>query len=115
MPRSGSRLAESPRHITPQHRLLPGASLDAMRELHRRAETDLIVRTVNCLEEEGIFTVRDLLNCTPQRLMEIPNLGEKTLGTIYAALEKMGFCRIVKQPIQHTNSQPPRKGFALLR
>jgi DNA-directed RNA polymerase subunit alpha len=79
------------------------------------AETDLIVRTVNCLEEEGIFTVRDLLNCTPQRLMEIPNLGEKTLGTIYAALEKMGFCRIVKQPIQHTNSQPPRKGFALLR
>ena len=26
------------------------------------SEIDLIARTVNCLEEEGIFTVRDLLN-----------------------------------------------------
>jgi DNA-directed RNA polymerase subunit alpha len=57
------------------------------------AETDLIVRTVNCLEEVGIFTVGDLLHSTPQRLLEIPNLGEKTLETIYVALEKLGFCR----------------------
>ncbi len=79
------------------------------------AETDPIVRTVNCLEEEGIFTVGHLLNCTPRRLMEIPNLGEKTLETIYTALEKMGFCRIVKQPIQHAKTHPPCKDFALLR
>jgi DNA-directed RNA polymerase subunit alpha len=57
------------------------------------AEIDLPVRTVNCLEEEGIFTVGELLNCTPQRLLEIPNLGEKTLETIYVALEKIGFYR----------------------
>ena len=54
------------------------------------SEIDLCVRTVNCLEEEGIFTVQDLLNCTPEDLPKIPNLGERTLGTIYAALEKWG-------------------------
>jgi DNA-directed RNA polymerase subunit alpha len=57
------------------------------------AEVDLIVRTVNCLEEEGVLTVEDLLNCTPDDLMAIPNLGEKTLETIYQALEKLGFYR----------------------
>jgi DNA-directed RNA polymerase subunit alpha len=57
------------------------------------AETDLHVRTVNCLEDESIFTVKDLLNCTPERLMEIPNFGEKTLQMVYDALEKEGFCR----------------------
>lgn len=62
------------------------------------AETDLIVRTVNCLEEVGIFTVGDLLKCTPQRLLEIPNLGEKTRETIYVALEKIGFRRVSTQP-----------------
>ena len=52
------------------------------------SEIDLIVRTVNCLEDEGIFTVQDLLNCTPERLLEIQNLGEKTLETVYGALAK---------------------------
>ena len=52
------------------------------------AEIGLIVRTVNCLEDEGIFTVEDLLNCTPERLLKISNLGQKTLDTIYEALEK---------------------------
>jgi DNA-directed RNA polymerase subunit alpha len=55
------------------------------------SEIGLIVRTVNILEEEGIFTVRDLLDCTPERLLRISNLGEKTLGTIYEALAKIGF------------------------
>ncbi len=72
------------------------------------SEIDIIVRTVNCLEEEGIFTVRDLLNCTPQRLLEIPNLGEKTLGTIYAALEKLGFC-CANRP-----EEKQKDGYALL-
>ena len=57
------------------------------------AETELSVRTVNCLEEQGLFTVKDLLNCTPERLLEIPNFGEKTLQAVYDALEKLGFCR----------------------
>ena len=79
------------------------------------SELDLAVRTVNCLEEEGIFTVRDLLNCTPQRLLGIPNLGEKTLGTIYAALEKIGLCRTSRQPDEQVDGQPPPRDFALLR
>ena len=57
------------------------------------SEVDLVVRTVNCLEDHGIFTVEDLLTSTPKQLLEIPNLGEKTLDTIYLALEKIGFYR----------------------
>jgi DNA-directed RNA polymerase subunit alpha len=77
------------------------------------AEIDLSVRTVNCLEEEGIFTVRDLLNCTPQQLLTIANLGEKTLGTIYLALEKIGFRR---RPKEESSEQATPKGeYPLLR
>ena len=57
------------------------------------AEIGLTVRTTNCLEERGIFTVRDLLNCTPKDLLEISNFGEKTLEEVYSALESVGFYR----------------------
>lgn len=57
------------------------------------AEMELSVRTVNCLEDESIFTVKDLLACTPERLLEIPNLGVRTLQLVYEALEKVGFHR----------------------
>ena len=78
------------------------------------SEVDLVVRTVNCLEDHGIFTVQDLLNSTPEQLLEIPNLGEKTLETIYAALEKIGFYRPGHQPATPVQFQLPPKGFALL-
>lgn len=57
------------------------------------AEMKLSVRTTNCLEETGILTVRDLLNATPKRLLNISNFGEKTLDEVYAALEELGFHR----------------------
>jgi DNA-directed RNA polymerase subunit alpha len=57
------------------------------------AEIGLSVRTTNCLEEQGIFTVQDLLYCTPQDLLAISNFGEKTLEEVYKALEGIGFCR----------------------
>ena len=79
------------------------------------SEIDIVVRTVNCLEEKGIFTVRDLLNRTPQQLLEIPNFGEKTLETIYEALEKIGFCCPSQQPMEEEIGSPAPKGFALLR
>ena len=78
------------------------------------SEIDLVVRTVNCLEDHGIFTVQDLLNSTPKQLLEIPNLGEKTLDTIYAALEKIGFYRPGRQPANPVTVQLPSKAFALL-
>ena len=77
------------------------------------AEIDLAVRTVNGLEEERIFTVRDLLSCKPERLLAIPNLGEKTLETIFTALEKIGFDRESTQPAKHV-TVPPARNFALL-
>ena len=57
------------------------------------AEIGLTVRTTNCLEERGIFTVSDLLNCTREDLLAISNFGEKTLGEVYSALEGVGFYR----------------------
>ena len=77
------------------------------------AEIDLAVRTVNALEEERIFTVQDLLSCKPERLLAIPNLGEKTLETIFAALETIGFYRVSRQPAEHA-TEPPARNFALL-
>ena len=57
------------------------------------AEIGLAVRTTNCLEERGIFTVNDLLHCTREDLLSISNFGEKTLDEVYKALEKVGFKR----------------------
>lgn len=57
------------------------------------AEIGLSVRTTNCLEERGIFTVQDLLNCTRDDLLAISNFGEKTLEEVYRALEGIGFYR----------------------
>ncbi|MEC8555402.1 MAG: DNA-directed RNA polymerase subunit alpha C-terminal domain-containing protein [Planctomycetota bacterium] len=61
------------------------------------AEIGLTVRTTNCLEEKGIFTVRDLLQSTPKDLLSISNFGEKTLEEVYAALEKIGYYRPNRQ------------------
>ncbi|MCA9189455.1 MAG: DNA-directed RNA polymerase subunit alpha C-terminal domain-containing protein [Pirellulaceae bacterium] len=57
------------------------------------AEIGLTVRTTNCLEERGIFTVEDLLKSTREDLLGIQNFGEKTLEEVYHALEKVGFYR----------------------
>ncbi len=57
------------------------------------AEIGLPVRTVNCLEDHGVFTVEQLLNCTPEKLLSFPNFGEKTLEEVYRALEAIGLCR----------------------
>lgn len=73
------------------------------KELQRRlqlstAEIGLTVRTTNCLEERGIFTVEDLLNTTPEELLSISNFGEKTLEEVYKALEGIGFYRRGRTP-----------------
>jgi DNA-directed RNA polymerase subunit alpha len=63
------------------------------------AEIGLTVRTTNCLEERGIFTVEDLLNCTSQDLLNISNFGEKTLEEVYTALQGIGFLRKTREPV----------------
>jgi DNA-directed RNA polymerase subunit alpha len=62
------------------------------------AEIGLQVRTTNCLEEKGIFTVRDLLQSSPDTLLSIANFGEKTLEEVYLALEKIGYSREWRKP-----------------
>ena len=64
------------------------------------AEIGLTVRTTNCLEDRGIFTVRDLLNTTRDDLLSISNFGEKTLQEVYKSLEAIGFAR------QNNESKP---------
>jgi DNA-directed RNA polymerase subunit alpha len=61
------------------------------------AEIGLSVRTTNCLEDRGIFTVNDLLHCTRDDLLSISNFGEKTLEEVYKALEGIGFYRTGKR------------------
>jgi len=61
------------------------------------AEIGLTVRTTNCLEERGIFTVHDLLNTSRGDLLSISNFGEKTLEEVYSALENVGFHREGRQ------------------
>ena len=61
------------------------------------AEIGLSVRTTNCLDEQGISTVGELLKCTRADLLSIPNFGEKTLEEVFNALEKLGFVRAEKR------------------
>ncbi len=63
------------------------------------AEIGLSVRTTNCLEDRGIFTVNDLLHCTREDLLSISNFGNKTLEEVYKALEGIGFYRGRKQDL----------------
>jgi len=62
------------------------------------AEIGLQVRTTNCLEERGIFTVRQLLQASPETLLSIANFGEKTLEEVYLALERIGYYRTWRKP-----------------
>ena len=57
----------------------------------------LDVRTTNALEDANyppvVRTVRDLLQCKADALLQIPNIGEKTISKIFKVLEKRGFYR----------------------
>ena len=48
------------------------------------AELELSVRATNCLESEGITTVRDLVIRTDDELLEVRNFGETTLKEVRA-------------------------------
>ncbi len=61
------------------------------------AEIGLSVRTTNCLEEKGIFTVEELLHSSREDLLSISNFGEKTMEEVYKALEGIGFYRQKQQ------------------
>lgn len=53
------------------------------------ADLKLSVRASNCLESEGIQTVRDLVILTEDHLLEFRNLGDTTLNEVQAKLTEM--------------------------
>lgn len=84
---------------------IQAASDDLQRRLEMStAEIGLAVRTTNCLEEKGVFTVNDLLHCSPEDLLSISNFGEKTLEEVYKALEGVGFYRNGRKPAQQAET-----------
>lgn len=70
-----------------------GDSVDL--ELERKlnmslAELELSVRATNCLESEGITTVRDLVIRSDDELLEVRNFGDTTLKEVKQKLSERG-------------------------
>ena len=59
-------------------------------------ELDLSVRSSNCLKRAGLDTVEELVNTTEEDLMQIRNLGKKSLQEIKAKLAELDLT--LKQP-----------------
>jgi len=64
------------------------------------AELELSVRATNCLESEGITTVRDLVIRTDEELLEVRNFGETTLREVKQKLTERGLALGMKIPIR---------------
>jgi DNA-directed RNA polymerase subunit alpha len=62
------------------------------------AELELSVRATNCLESEGITTVRDLVNRSDEELLEVRNFGETTLREVKSKLQERGLHLGMKLP-----------------
>jgi DNA-directed RNA polymerase subunit alpha len=90
--------------IAIEDRVETGAAGDAVdHELERKlglslAELELSVRATNCLESEGITTVRDLVIRTDEELLEVRNFGETTLREVKAKLAERGLALGMKMP-----------------
>ncbi len=56
------------------------------------------VRAMNCLESDGIMTVRDLVQKNEDQLMEIRNFGETTLVEVRQLLSELGLHLGMKVP-----------------
>jgi DNA-directed RNA polymerase subunit alpha len=62
------------------------------------AELELSVRATNCLESEGITTVRDLVIRNDEELLEVRNFGETTLKEVKTKLAERGLSLGMKLP-----------------
>jgi hypothetical protein len=66
-----------------------GRSLDQKLNMSL-AELELSVRATNCLESDGITTVRDLVTRTDAELLEIRNFSDRTLAEVKDKLGRIG-------------------------
>src|SRR5438552_1938942 len=85
----------------PAEAAAPGEPVD--HELERKlnmslAELELSVRATNCLESEGITTVRDLVIRTDEELLEVRNFDETTLREVKNKLAERGMYLGMKLP-----------------
>jgi DNA-directed RNA polymerase subunit alpha len=65
--------------------------LDLEEKLGRSlAELNLSVRATNCLESEGINTVKDLVSRSEEQLLQVRNFGETTLTEVKERLGAIG-------------------------
>jgi DNA-directed RNA polymerase subunit alpha len=62
------------------------------------AELELSVRATNCLETEGITTVRELVSRSEDELLEVRNFGETTLREVKGKLQERGLHLGMKLP-----------------
>jgi len=62
------------------------------------AELDLSIRATNCLEAEGITTVRDLVVRSAEELLQIRNFGETTLREVNSKLAEHGLSLGMRLP-----------------
>ncbi|MFV0443113.1 MAG: DNA-directed RNA polymerase subunit alpha [Planctomycetaceae bacterium] len=62
------------------------------------AELQLSVRATNCLESEGINTVRDLVTKNEDQLLQVRNFGETTLVEVRERLQAIGLRLGMKIP-----------------
>src|SRR5436309_3076499 len=85
---------------SPLEAAMAGEPID--HELERKlnmslAELELSVRATNCLESEGITTVRDLVIRTDEELLEVRNFGETTLKEVKQKLSERGLVLGMRQ------------------
>jgi len=84
-------------------RIESGSSEPVDQDLERKlnmslAELELSVRATNCLESEGITTVRDLVMRNDEELLEVRNFGETTLKEVKIKLAERGLSLGMKLP-----------------
>lgn len=72
------------------------------------AELNLSVRATNCLESEGINTVRDLVTRTDDQLLQVRNFGETTLLEVKERLAVLGLRLGMKVPRSGSGSKPAK-------
>src|SRR5262245_3965571 len=84
------------REVAPTHEAV---DLEMERKLNMSlAELELSVRATNCLESEGITSVRDLVIRTDEELLEVRNFGETTLKEVKQKLQERGLHLGMKLP-----------------
>jgi len=79
---------EEPRHAV--ERELPGEPLINKNLLRKVDELELSVRSANCLKNDNIVYIGDLVQKTEAEMLRTPNFGRKSLNEIKEVLANMG-------------------------